>query len=154
MNTRTIRTTPLLSLAAACALLAACGGDKNMTPADEMGAAFDDFSAEIREVVTDEARADQVVAIIEQLEVDLRLMQNRINARQGDFRKLNANYDATMEDFQRFSDRVERETRENRDKAATSYRELYRLLTPEERDALVKTRSKAVTAAIANLDAA
>lgn len=154
MSSYTFAPTRLLAVAIVCASLAACGGKKNMTPADEMGAAFDDFNAEVREVVTEPERADQVVALMEQLEQQLRLMQNRINAREADFRKLNANYDATEEDFKKFSERVARESRENKEKASTTYRKLYRLLTPEERDALVKTRSKAVTAAVRNLEAA
>ncbi len=141
---------PLITFVA----LTGCGGNKNMTPADEMGAAFDDFNAEIREVVTEPERADQVVALVDKLEKELRLMQNQINAREADFRKLNANYDTSEQQFKDFAERVERETRENKETASTTYRALYKLLTPEERDALVKSRSKAVTAAVRNLEAA
>ena len=132
-------------------LLAGCGN--NVAPDDAMVTAFDAFNDEIRTVVTDPDRAERAVKLVQQLEVKFDELEDHIAEREAAFVALNADYNATADEFSKLLDKIDQQRRDNKAALVDIYRELYTTLTPDERDQLDKSSSKAVRAGIAALKA-
>jgi len=66
-------------------------------------------------------------------------------------RQLNADSDTTRADFEDFFDQVDKEIQSNKRQVSERQRKLLSMTTPDERSAISKAHSKAMDAAIRNI---
>jgi len=135
-------------MSAAIAIAAGCSGTQEVTPMDEADQAFIDLRDQIRLVITDTDRQMKVVELASALESDLNELGVTVLERQRRLQELNANYDATRADFEALLAETKLEVRTKRESVTEQYESLVEYTTPEEREALDKYRSKAISQAI------
>ena len=136
----------LLCIAAA-SFLVACAKD-DVAPADVEKQAFEDLRAEITEVITDPAREAEAIRLVGVLEEDLAALRTNIAARKKRARELNANYDMPRAEFEDFLAGVDAEVRDHKQRVSETHRAFLASVTVEERSAINKMHSKAMSAAI------
>jgi hypothetical protein len=110
-------------------LLAGC---KGLTQVEATKSAGDETRTLISENVADEAKAKQMIALVDQLENDLMAYVEIQTAHNEALRKKNAHYDASREDMQNLYDAFNRDTRTIGMKIAQTHLEMTKLSTPEE----------------------
>ena len=132
---------------AAASFLVACAKD-DVAPVDAEKQAFEDLRAEIAEVITDPAREAETIRLVGVLEEDLAALRSNIAARKKRARELNANYDTPRAEFEAFLASVEAEVRDHKERVSETHRALLASATVEERSAINKIHSKAMSAAI------
>lgn len=142
------RTLIWLVMSAAIAIATGCSGTQEVTPMDEADQAFIDLRDQIRLLITDANRQSKVVELVSALESDLNNLGGRVSERQRQIQELNANYDATRAEFEALLAETNLEIRANRESVTARYESLVEYTTPEEREALEKYRSKAISQAI------
>ncbi len=140
----------MLFAAIACAI-AGCGGKDAVAPSEVKKQAFEDLRSEIREVMDDPAREAEAIALVNWLVDDLDSLREKISARRKRVRQLNADYDTSRDDFQAFFDQVDKEIQSNKRQVSVRQRELFAITTPDERSAISKAHTKAMDAAIRNI---
>jgi hypothetical protein len=128
-------------------MVVACAKD-DVAPVDVEKQAFKDLRTDIREAINDPAREAEAIGLVGVLEQALADLRTSIMARKNRVKELNANYDTPREDFEAFLAGVEAEVRDNRRRVSETHRALLASVTPEERTAIAKTRTKAMNAAI------
>ena len=119
-------------LATALFALGMLSGCKSLTPAEATKSAGDETRTLIRENVADEAKAKQMIALVDKLENDLMAYVEIRAAHNEALRKKNADYDASREDLQNLYDAYNRDTRAISMKIAQTDLEMKKLSTPEE----------------------
>lgn len=127
--------------------ITACAGKNKASAIDIEQEAFDDLRAEIREVIDDPFREMEALSLTDELIEALDQLRARVTERRRRLTALNANYDATREDFEAFFDEVETDIQLHRVDAIESERALLHVLTDEERRKLEKVQTKAMRAA-------
>ena len=142
---------PLLCVAVV-SLFVACAKD-DVTPVDMEKQAFEDLRTEIRDAVTDPAREAEAIRLVGVLEEDLAELRATIRARKNRVMELNANYETSRADFDAFLAEVETEIQDNRRQVSATRKAFLANMTPEERSAIAKTRTKAINAAIKTIQA-
>jgi hypothetical protein len=125
-------------------LLAACGGSEPVSREDEQAAAFADLRLAIVETVTDEARQNEVLGIIDALEEDVGDLRGLLVRRRTELRELNADYDTTREDFLEFASRMEARIQNGRREAIQQHIKLADAMTEEEWASLSRAQTKAM----------
>ena len=113
----------------ATGLLAGC---KGLTQVEATNSAVDETRTLIRENVADEAKAKQMIALVDKLENDLMAYVEIRAAHNEALRKKNADYDASREDLQNLYDAYNRDTRAIGMKIAQTDLDMKKLATPEE----------------------
>ncbi len=119
-------------LAATLCVLGLLAGCKGITQVEATKSAGDETCTLISEHVTDEAKAKQMIALVDQLENELMAYVEIQNAHNEALRKKNADYDASREDLQNLYDAYNRDTRAIGMKIAQMDIEMKKLSTPEE----------------------
>jgi hypothetical protein len=146
------RATGALLCVAVVSLFVACAKD-DVAPVDVEKQAFEDLRTDIREAITDPARETEAIRLVGVLEEDLADLRTSITARKNRVKELNANYDTPRADFEAFLADIEVEIRDNKQRVSATHRALLVTVTPEERSAIAKTRTKAMNAAIKTIQA-
>jgi hypothetical protein len=118
--------------------LTACGGKEAVAPADFEQQAFDDLREKIVTVIADSERQAAVSGLVDELQVDFANFRVAVTARRLELRKLNADYDATRDQFKQYVDRYNKEVMSNRDKVTQSRLALIGATTIEEWEQLQK----------------
>jgi hypothetical protein len=137
-----------------CALLlSACAGKDDVAPADIEKQAFEDLRTAVRDAVDDPEREAEVVGLVDQLERDLAALRGRIADRRRTVSALNANYDTSREDFEKYLAGVAKQIRENRQVVSVTQQALGRAITDEEGAAIAKAHTNAMQAAVAAIQA-
>jgi hypothetical protein len=124
-------------------LLAACSSQP-VSREDEAAAAFADLRSAIQDIVADADRQTEVLGIIDELEQDVDHLRDLLIRRRIELRELNADYDATREDFLEFTSRMEARIQNGRRKAIQQQIELSDTMTEGERASLAKAQTKAM----------
>ncbi len=140
----------MLFAAVAC-VFSGCGGNDAVAPIEVENQAFEDLRTEIRGAIDDPAREAEAIALVDLLVDDLDNLREKISARRKRVRQLNADYDTSRADFQAFFDQVDKEIQSNKRQVSERQRELLSVTTPDERSAISKAHSKAMDAAIRNI---
>ncbi len=130
---------------------AGCGGKDAVAPIKIERQAFENLRSEIRQVIDDPTREAEAIALVNLLVEDLDNLREKISARRKRVRQLNADYDTSRADFQAFFDQVDKEIQSNKRQVSERQRELLSVTTPDERSAISKAHSKAMDAAIRNI---
>ncbi len=119
-------------LAATLCVLGLLAGCKGLTQVEATKSAGDGTRTLISEHVTDEAKAKQMIALVDKLENDLMAYVEIQAAHNEALRKKNADYDASREDLQNLYDAYNRDTRAIGMKIAQTDLNMKKLATPEE----------------------
>ena len=131
-------------LAAFGFFLAACGGKEPVSSRDIEQSAFGDLKAEIREVIEEADREADILALVEQLEHEFTAFRQLVAVRRAESRALNANYDASREEFDTFLNTNREHMRAARERVSYAYMVLITATTPDEWESIIKTNSKAI----------
>lgn len=110
-------------------LLAGCKGP---TQLEATTSAVDETRMLIKEHVVDEAKAEQMLALVDQLEKDLEAYREIRAAHDRGLVEKNADYDATREDLQTLYDAYNSDTRSIGMKIVQTDLAMKKLSTPEE----------------------
>lgn len=113
----------------AIGLLAGC---KAPTPLEATTSAVDETRMLIKEHVADEAKAEQLIALVDQLEKDLLAYREIRAAHDQALCAKNADYDATREDLEKLYDAYNKDTRAIGMQIALTDSAMKKLSTPEE----------------------
>ncbi len=119
-------------LVTALFVLGLLSGCKSLPPAEATKAATDETRTFISEHVADEAKARQMIALIDKLEGDLQAYDEIQAAHNEALVKKNADYDVSREDMQNLYDAYNRDTRAILVKIAQTHLDMQKLATPEE----------------------
>lgn len=133
-------------------LVAGCSstGEK-ASPHDDQAKAFDDFKNQLTLVVEDKSREGELLEIVGELEVDVNLLLGVVSKRKQGFEDLNANYNATREEFSVFFSGVNDSIQQQSKKITTKYRRLQMLLSSEEQNQLNKYNSNLIESFVNSL---
>ena len=140
----------MLFTAIACAI-SGCGGKDAVAPIEVKKQAFEDLRSEIREVIVDPVREAEAIKLVDVLAEDLTTLRERISERRRRAKQLNADYDTTRADFEALFDQVDKEIQSNKRQVSEWQRALFAVTTPNERSAISKAHTKAMNAAIRNI---
>lgn len=130
---------PLLAL-----MLAACGGKDAVAPENAEKEAYEDLRAAIVEVVEDPDRQKEILGLVREHQKDFTKLRESVQVRRTELRHLNADYDATLEQFHEYIEKYDAEIMIARKTASESRKAFVDATTPEEWDALMKVESKAM----------
>jgi predicted nucleic acid-binding Zn-ribbon protein len=139
---RSLITVPTLLL---LTLLAACSGEP-ISREEQQSAAFADLRSAIMETVVDERRQRDVLTIVDALENDIDELRETLIRRRAELRAMNADYDATREDFMQFSREMEARIQSSRRQALDRRQALVTALTADEWESLGKAETRAMKA--------
>ena len=132
-------------------VLGGCVAKDDVAPVDVEKQAFDDLRTEIREAVDDPAREAEAIAQVDALVKELDELRERVADRKKRIRQLNADYDTSRADFEKFFEKVNMEIRSNRQRVGDSHRALRASATPEEWSQISKARTKAMNSLIRSM---
>jgi hypothetical protein len=121
-----------------------CGRKDPVSPQDMEQAAFQDLSTEVTSIVADADRAADVLALIELFEQEYILLRQVIENQRIETRALNANYDATPEDFDALIASNQELMRAARERVTDAHLAIIAATTPEEWDELHKATTKTI----------
>lgn len=124
--------------------LTACGGSEPVSREDQQAAAFTDLRSVVAETVSDDGRQREVLAIIDTLENDISELRALLIRRRAELREINANYDATREEFLDFANQIETQIQDGRRRALEQHVKLAAAMTEEEWDSLSKAQTRAM----------
>lgn len=127
---------------------AGCSGSNPLTPMEVTDLAFADLRDNVAVAITDENRRDAAMALINKLEIDYRQLYANQAKRREQLRAMNADYDAERKNFIALADKLEADTRDSLNATITSQRALRAAMTAEEWDAVRKSNTQAMQAAI------
>lgn len=138
-----------VSLVAAALLLVivACAGMKK-SPEDKKKEAFDDFRAKVADVIDDPEREGQAIALVTDMQKNFFDVRDANAKTLVEARKLYADYDASREDFEAFIEESVVRVRSQQRDVVDANRQLRTIVTEEEWDAIDKSRSRALMAAV------
>lgn len=125
-------------------LLVACSSGEPVSREDQQAAAFADLRSAVAETVADDDRQSDVLAIIDSLEKDVDDLRTLLVHRRAKLRDLNANYDATREQFIEFANQMESRIQSGRRQALEQHLRLAAAMTEEEWNSLSKAQTRAM----------
>jgi len=123
---------PCYIFTAAVMALGLLFGCKSMTPAEATQVAGDETRELVSKYITDEARAKQILVLVDNLEVDLRAYSQLRVAHNEALVKSNADYETSREDLQKLYDAYNKDTRALTMKIAQMHVDMQKLATREE----------------------
>jgi capsule polysaccharide export protein KpsE/RkpR len=150
MSNRFVNATGALLCIAVASLTVACAKD-DVAPVDVEKQAFDDLRTEIHRAIDDPVREAETIRLVGVLQEDLAALRTNIAARKSQVRELNANYDTPRAKFEAYLAGVEAEVRDHKRRVSETHRALLANVTAEERSAIAKSHTKAMNAAITNI---
>lgn len=132
-------------------LLSACSGKEAVAPETVGKVAFDDFREAIVEVIEDPERQATVLLLVDDYESDYANLMSAVKTQRTELRRLNADYDATREQFQSYYDKYMADIRSARKDATESRAAFVNSTTAEEWDALSKADSKTMKKLVSSI---
>ena len=145
--------TYVLLFAVIVSAIAGCAGKDDVSPVNVEEQAFADLRSEIRQVIDDPAREAEAIALVDTIAEDLNRLRDKISERRQRVRQLNADFDTTRADFEAFFDQVDKEIQSNKRQVSERQRALFAITTSDERSTISKAHTKAMDAAIRNIQA-
>ena len=124
--------------------LAACGGKDVLSAQDQQSQAFADLREAVTEAIPDEQRQAVVLQHVDQLQQDFGTLIDAVSVRRTELRHLNADYDATREQFREFIDRYDARIAAARVTVTARHVALVNATTPDEWESLRKADTKAM----------
>ena len=134
----------LLSVIAASLVIVACGRKDAVTPQETEQSAFQDLSVEVSTIIADPGGAAEVLALIELFEQEYILLRQVVENQRLETRALNANYDATVEEFDALIASNQDLMRAARERVTDAHLAIIAATTPEEWDELHKATTKTI----------
>lgn len=122
----------------------ACSSGEPVSREDQQAAAFADLRAAVTETVTDDDRQNEVLTIINSLATDVDELRELLVRRRTELRKLNADYDATREEFLEFANQMESRIQNGRRQALQQHLRLAAAMTADEWAAIEKAQTRAM----------
>ena len=153
MSERTLSLNSAMVFVAIACAFAGCASKDDVSPMEVEKQAFEDLRSEIRAVIDDPANEREAITLVDELSEDLNTLRERISERRQRVRELNADYDTTRADFEAYFDQVDGQIQANKRQVSEKRRALFAILTPDERSAISKAHTKAMAAAIRNIQA-
>ena len=132
-------------------MLSACSGKEAVAPESVGKAAFDDFRETVIEVIEDPERQATVLLLVEDYESDYANLMSAVKTQRTELRRLNADYDATREQFQSYYDKYMSDIQSARKDATESRTAFVNSTTTEEWDALSKAESKTMKKLVSSI---
>jgi hypothetical protein len=151
MKKLTTRVSEILLPFAVVFLLSSCA-NRGMAPEDVQQQAFDDFRAEIHEVISEPERAEKAIELTQRLADDVLHFSEKYAKRRTEVRKLNFDYDTPRAEFEALFATADAEMRENQRRARKTHRELLSIMTGEEWDTLSKARTSAISSVLKTIN--
>ena len=111
---------------------------------DLQAEAFDDLRIAIRESVSDDGRQIEALAVVDALESDVESLTRLLVGRREAMRELNADYDATRDDFNRFMRESEARILNSKRLALERRQDLLATLKAEEWASLTRAETRAM----------
>ena len=133
------------------AALQGCAHKKAKSPQQQAQADYAAYQTRVREVVKDPARADQVIALADELKRQFDQLRAQIVQGREELMTMNANYNATRSDFDGFFKQQDAERQALIDKVITVRAQIGKLLTDAEWQSLHKFGAEALDAHIKEL---
>lgn len=127
--------------------VAGCAGKSDVNLADAEKQAFEDLRSEIRSVIDDDERETKAIEIVDQIAVQFVSLRSNREERRAQFKKLNASYDTTRAEFDKFIEESNANIHRNHNQLLEHRQALMSITTPEEWDPILDVRTKAVEAA-------
>jgi septal ring factor EnvC (AmiA/AmiB activator) len=124
---------------------------KAKSPQQQAQADYGAYRKRIREVVKDPARADQVIALTDELQRQVDQVRARLAQNRADLAALNANYGATRGEFEALFKQQDADRQALADKAVSARVQAGKLLTDSEWQALHRFGFKVVDANLKEL---
>ena len=124
-----------------------CAGQK-ASPIDKEVDAFDNLRTNVQDVVADLERAEQSLALVDELQREFDNIKELRLERKKRIKALNADYDASRAEFDTLLDGIAQDRLANQERVSQTYRQLLEVITTEEWAKLAKSRNKAMQAAI------
>ena len=125
-------------------LLAACAGKETVAPADAEQQAFDDLRAAVSEVIEDPAQQARLLNMVDEGHAEFTKLRTAVEVRRTELRTLNADYDATREQFREYVEKYDNQIKVARKLVTQSRLTLVQATTEQEWDALEKASNKAM----------
>ena len=135
----------LAMLGASAILFSACSNNPK-SPEDIEAQAFDDMRNEVRENIDDPGREADVLAIVDQLQIELKELRETAEQRRQELYELNADYDTTREQFAELLRQYDAELEERHSNFLKTRLEFISATTSDEWSAMVKSNTKAMAA--------
>ncbi len=145
------RSSAFLPTLACLLLISGCGGKEAVAPESVTNAAFDDFREAIAEVVEDPTRQAQIIALVDDFESDFSNLLLSVETQRTELRRLNADFDASREQFQDYFDKYNAQIRAARQAAMESRAAFVQSTTAEEWDALNKADTKTMKQLVSSI---
>jgi len=140
-NMSRFRGHPLILLAGVASMIAGC----TSTPRNEVAAkAVASYESKIREIVTDPARAATLTALVDQADAQRSAAEAEAEAFAADFQRLNADYDATEDQFTALMTKHRGQRRQFAEALLALRDKMVAGTTPQEWEALSKVREKSL----------
>lgn len=133
--------------------IAGCGGKEAVSPSDIEQQAFDDLREKVGQVIEDPERRAVVNAEVDKLQTSYTAFRLAVTARRTEVRALNADYNATREQFHEYVERYNNQILTDHGVLLKSHQALISATTPEEWDELQKADSKMMKKLISSLQA-
>jgi long-subunit acyl-CoA synthetase (AMP-forming) len=143
VNSARIRLFGSTLLAVAGCSLIACGG-KNIAPEEIEKQAFEDLRVQVRDIVDDATREAEILVLIDQLQGNFDTLRSAMVTRRADLRALNADYDATREQFAELIERHGKEVKFSHAQFMRSRQAFVSATTPDEWSAMGKSNTKSM----------
>ena len=121
-----------------------CSSGEPKSRVDEQAAAFTDLRSAVRQTVTDDGRQSEVLGIVDALEKDVDDLRAVLVRRRTELRELNADYDATREEFLEFANQMESRIQNSRRQALQQHLRLAAAMTADEWAAIEKAQTRAM----------
>jgi DNA repair ATPase RecN len=144
MLRKSMRAHVMVTLLLPALMLTACSGINSVTPEEKERKASEEFRETIKEVIQGPERQVEILSLAEKYQADFKKLRATVAAQRNELRNLNADYDATREQFQAFIDKYDAEIRAARKGATGSRMAFVRATTAEEWAALKKADAKAL----------
>jgi len=128
-------------------------GCAGKSPIDKEVDAFDNLRTNVHDVVADPERAEQSLALVDELQREFDDIKELRVERKKQIKALNADYDASRAEFETLLDGIAQDRVANQERVSQTYRQLLEVITTEEWAKLAKSRDKAMQAAIKAMQA-
>jgi len=125
---------------------AGCSSQHDLTPEQQAQADATAYEAQVRKIVSDPARADQLVALANEFQQLTRESVAQIKGYRAKVAALNANYDATRQDYETVFSEQDASRESFIEKASAIRERMAALTTDSEWEELKKARLRALDA--------
>ena len=113
-----------------------------MTPMESTAEAGNEVRMLIKENIADDAKAKQMTALVDKLELAMKAFIEERSAINKDLVEMNADYNASREDMQKLYNELNKKTEAMARKIAQLHVDMHKLSTPEEWKLISKNKNR------------